>query len=227
VCDFDPQEKSLQHSLESTVASIDYHRGHINLIDIPGYPDFIGRTLPVLAAVETCTVVINAQTGIEMVTSKMMEAAKDRALDRIIIINKIDAEQVDLKKLFDQIKETFGKECLPLNLPANNNAEVIDCFFQASGKETDFLLVEEAHTNIIDQVIELDENLMGIYLEQGDEITPEQLHEPFEQALREGHLTPVCFVSSHTGAGIGELLEVFAQLMPNPKEGNPPQFVKG
>jgi elongation factor G len=79
----------------------------------------------------------------------------------------------------------------------------------------------------VDQVIELDEKLMAVYLEQGEEISPEQLHDPFEQALREGHLVPVCFASAETGAGIPDLLRVFTRLMPNPGEGNPPPFLKG
>jgi len=227
VSDFDAQEKVYKHSLNSTVVSMDYHGGHINLIDTPGYPDFMGRALAVLPAVETCAVVINAQTGIEMITRRMMDIAKDRGLDRLIIVNKIDAEQVDLEKLMIQIKETFGSECLPINLPAENNQKVVDCFFSPSGDETDFSSVSEAHTQIVDQVVELDEVLMEIYLEQGQEISPEQLHDPFEQSLREGHLVPVCFVSAKTGAGLNELLEIFARLMPNPNEGNPPQFLKG
>lgn len=226
VCDFDPQEKQHLHSLESAIASMDYHGGHINLIDTPGYPDFLGRALGVLPAVEACAVVINAQTGIEMVTRKMMETAKERGIDRMIIVNKIDADQTDIPVLIEQIKETFGSECLPINLPANNGKSVVDCFFQSTGADTDFSSVEEAHTQIVDQIIELDEDLMEIYLEQGDEISPEQLHDPFERALQEGHLVPICFVSAHTGAGIDELLNIFAQLMPNPLEGNPPQFFK-
>jgi elongation factor G len=87
--------------------------------------------------------------------------------------------------------------------------------------------VEAAHTQIVDQVVELDENLMALYLEQGEDLSPEQLHDPFEQALREGHLVPVCFVSAETGAGIPELLNIFERLMPNPAEGNPPPFLKG
>src|SRR5437868_12492436 len=68
---------------------------------------------------------------------------------------------------------------------------------------------------------------MALYLEQGEELSPEQLHDPFEQALREGHLVPVCFASAESGAGIPELLQVFERLMPNPAEGNPPPFLKG
>jgi elongation factor G len=229
VCDFDPLEKKHQHSLDSAVVSMDYHGGHINLIDTPGYPDFIGRAMAVLPAVETCAVVINAQAGIEMSTHKMMQVAKERHLDRLIIINKIDHQDADLESLLNNIQQTFGNECLPLNLPAGKGSQVVDCFFQpkADGIRTDFSSVEEAHTRIIDQVIELDEELMQIYLEQGEEISPEQLHDPFEKALREDHLVPVCFVSATTGAGIPELLEIFARLMPNPMEGNPLQFLKG
>ena len=227
VSDFDPQEKEHQHSLDSAIVSMDYQGMHINMLDTPGYPDFVGRAVAALPAVDTCAVVINAQAGIELITGKMMEMAKDRGLDRIIIINKIDADQVDLEALVGSIRDTFGPECLPLNLPAGGGTEVVDCFFQPADKATDFSSVTEAHTNIVDQVVELDEELMEVYLEQGEEISPEQLHDPFEKALQEGHLIPICFVSAHTGAGIGELLEVFARLMPNPTEGNPPEFIKG
>ncbi|MBI2993388.1 MAG: elongation factor G [Gammaproteobacteria bacterium] len=227
VCDFDPQEKAHLHSLDAAVVSMDYHGGHINLIDTPGYPDLMGKTLPVLAAVESCAVVINAQSGVEIVARKMMQVAKERKLDRLIIVNKIDAEDTDLEGLLKQLREEFGGGCLPINLPAARGKEVVDCFFQPSGKATDFSSVEEAHTHIVDQVVELDEKLMEVYLEQGAVLTPEQLHDPFERALREDHLIPVCFVSAVTGAGVDQLLEIFARLMPNPMEGNPPEFLTG
>jgi elongation factor G len=104
---------------------------------------------------------------------------------------------------------------------------VMDCFFHADGAQPDFSTVEAAHSQMVDQVVEVDEDLMELYLEQGEELSPEQLHDPFEQALREGHLIPVCFVSARTGAGVVELLEVLERLMPNPDEGNPPAFLKG
>ena len=226
VCDFDPQEKIHQHSLDSAISSLDHSGSHVNLIDTPGYPDFIGRALSVLPAVETCAVVVNAQAGIETVTRKMMEQAAERGMDRLLVVNKIDAEDVDTETILQQLREAYGSECLPLNLPAAGGKEVVDCFFQNDGKDTDFLSVAEAHVNIVDQVVELDEELMEQYLEEGEDFSPEQLHEPFERALREGHFIPVCFVSAETGAGVAELLEVFARLMPNPGEGNPPKLFR-
>lgn len=227
VSDFDPMEKSHQHSLYSSVQSFDYEGRHINLIDTPGYPDFLGRAMAVLPAVETAAVVINAQTGVQMVTQRMMEWARARELDRLVIVNQIDADNVDLGQCLAQIQEAFGQECLPLNLPADGGRAVVDCFFEPSAGPTDFSSVEEAHTRLIDQVVEVDEALMEVYLEQGQAISPEQLHDPFELALREGHLVPVCFVSARSGAGLHELLQVLVRLMPNPFEGNPPAFLKG
>ena len=68
---------------------------------------------------------------------------------------------------------------------------------------------------------------MEAYLEQGEDLAPEKLHDAFELALREGHLVPVCFTSAESGAGVSELLDVIAKVMPNPAEGNPPPFFKG
>jgi len=226
VCDFDPLEREHQHSLDATPVSIDHQGCHINLIDTPGFPDFIGQAISVLPAVETVAMVINAQTGIETVTQRMMDRAVERHLCRMIIINKIDVENVDLAMLVEQIQDAFGKECLPLNLPADNASRVVDCFFNPDG-EADFSSVAEAHEAIVDQVVEVDENLMELYLEQGEELAPEQLHDSFERALREGHLVPICFVSAQTGAGVEELLDVACRLLPNPTEGNPRPFYKG
>ena len=225
VCDFDPQEKTHQHSLDAALVHLDYQDTHINLIDTPGFPDFIGQAIAVLPAVETVAVVINAQTGIEAVTQRMMERAAARRLCRMIVVNKIDAENVDLPGLLDQIQETFGKECLPINLPAKQGATVVDCFFNPSG-DSDFSSVAAAHSALIDQVVEVDEDLMTLYLEQGEDLQPEQLHEPFEKALREGHLIPICFVSARTGAGLEDLLDTFTRLLPNPTEGNPEPLIK-
>ena len=226
VCDFDPQEKTHQHSLDAALVNLDYQDTHINLIDTPGFPDFIGQAIAVLPAVETVAVVINAQTGIEAVTQRMMERAAARRLCRMIVVNKIDAENVDLPGLLDQIQETFGKECLPINLPAKQGATVVDCFFNPSG-DSDFSSAAAAHSALIDQVVEVDEDLMTLYLEQGEDLQPEQLHEPFEKALREGHLIPICFVSARTGAGLEDLLDTFTRLLPNPTEGNPEPLLKG
>ncbi len=225
VCDFDPLEKQYQHSLNASAVHLHYRDTRIHLIDTPGLPDFIGRAIGALPGVETAAVVVNAQNGVEMITSRMMGWARKRDICRLIIVNKIDAENVDLPGVLAKLQATFGKECLPINLPADDGKRVVDCFFNPSG-EADFSSVEEAHSALVDQVVEVDEELMAKYLDKG-EVTPDELHAPFEKALREGHLIPVCFVSARNGAGVAELLDIFVKLMPNPTEGNPPQLIKG
>ncbi|MCZ6516285.1 MAG: elongation factor G [Gammaproteobacteria bacterium] len=227
VADFTPQEKRLQHSLEPAAMHLEHDGRFMNILDTPGYPDFAGRAMSVLPAVETAVVVVNAETGIELVTQKMMDFAADRHLCRMIVINKIDAPDTDLHGLLREIRDTFGKQCLPLNLPSDGGKAVADCFFTLSDATPDFASIEAAHTEMVDQVVELDDELMELYLEQGEELGIEQLHDPFERALRAGHLVPICFVSAETGAGVRQLLNIFAQLMPNPAEGNPPEFLKG
>ncbi|HTO44534.1 MAG TPA: elongation factor G [Burkholderiales bacterium] len=225
VCDFDPLEKQHQHSLYSTPVYFEHNATRIHLIDTPGLPDFLGQAMSSLQAVDTVIAVINAQTGIELTTSRMMNWAAKRELCRVIVVNKIDAPDLDLPALVGRIREVFGKECLPINLPAGGGSRVVDCFFNPAG-ESDFSTVAEAHSAIIDQVVEVDEDLMAVYLEKG-EVAPDELHAPFEKALREGHLVPICFTSARTGAGVAELLDICVKLLPNPREGNPRAFLKG
>ena len=226
VSDFDPLEKTWQHSLRASLLHLEADGTRIHLIDTPGYPDFIGQAIGALDAVETAAVVVSATAGVEMITSRMMEWCAARKLCRLVVINKIDADNVDAEAALAAVQAAFGKECLPINLPADGGRRVVDCFFHPAG-DSDFSSVADAHQALVDQVIEVDEALMAQYLEQGEEIAPGELHAPFEKALREGHLVPVCFVSARTGAGVRELLDVMVKLAPNPTEGNPPQFIKG
>src|SRR5256714_11521607 len=227
VSDFDPQERRLQHSLDTAICSFDFNGIHVNLIDTPGYADFLGKALSVLEAVEAVAVVVSAVNGVDTLTQRLMEFARERELCRIVIVNKIDSRDAHCNDVLAQLHEACGRECLPLNLPAGGGDAVVDCFFQPHGRAADFSSVDAAHTQIIDQVVELDAKLMALYLEQGEELSPEQLHDPFEQALREGHLVPVCFASAESWAGSPALLQGLQRLMPHPAEGNPPPFLKG
>jgi elongation factor G len=223
--DHDPLEKEFQHSLDSAIASFDFEGIHVNLIDTAGFPDFRGPTLTAMAATETTAVVINAHNGIELSTRRLMHRAKRRRLCRVIVISKMDQPGIDLTRLVKNIREEFGPECLPINLPSENFSKVKDCFFGTEG-ETDIFSLAEAHEAIIDQVVEVNEDLMEKYLE-GEDLSRDDLHNAFEQALREGHLVPICFTSAATGAGFNELLKLIKRLLPNPAEGNPPLILKG
>ncbi|HEX2546126.1 MAG TPA: elongation factor G, partial [Ramlibacter sp.] len=228
VSDHDALEKKALRSLNSTLLHFTHRGITTHLIDTPGTPDSLGQSLPPLEAVETVAVVINAATGIEPMAVRMMDWAKQRERDRIIVVNKIDAHGVNLQALVGQIQATFGRECLPLNLPSQKGERVLDCFWKLKdeGPPPDFSSIEQAHRALVEQVVEVDAAFVERYLNDGD-VDPAELHAPLEQALREGHLVPICFVSSRTGAGVPELLDVIERLLPDPTESNPPAFLQG
>ncbi len=221
ISDFDELEKEHGHSLDSALLHFDYEGTHFNIIDTPGAPDFIGKSISVFPAVETVVVVIDASAGVETVTQRLMKRAEERNLPRMIIVNKIDNTE-NLPQLLDAIQELFGKVCLPVNLPAEGGTKVIDCLGADSGT-SDLGDVSGWHTATVDQIVEVDEKLMETYLEKGS-VPPDQLHEPFQKALREGHLVPICFTSARDGVGVKELLDFTIKMCPNPLEGNPRTF---
>ena len=225
VSDHDPLEKRMQHSLNATLMHLAHDGTRIHLIDTPGGADFLGQSLPALEAVETAAIVVNASAGIEPMTLRMMDYAASRHLARLIVVNRIDDPGADLAGLLAQIQATFGRECLPLNLPAAGGTRVIDCFYNREG-ESDIGSVDAAHRALVEQVVEVDAAFVERYLNDGD-VDASELHAPLEQALREGHLIPVCFISARSGAGAAELLDIIVKLLPDPSEANPPDFLLG
>ncbi|WP_298579153.1 elongation factor G [uncultured Luteimonas sp.] len=232
VSDFDPIEKQRGHSIDAAIASMGYAAGdgqsiHLNLVDLPGYPDFRGPALAALAVVETALVVVDAAGGVEYGTRRLMERARERGLCRAIVVNRIDADGADPGRVLDLLRQNFGPEVLPLNLPADGGTRVVDCFGSSEG-DSDLGPVANWHRRILDQVVEINETVMDHYLELGEGgLSGDELHDAFEQCLREGHLVPVCFVSARTGVGVQALLDIAAGLFPHPGEANPPPFLKG
>lgn len=237
VSDFDPIERQRGHSIDAAIASTDHAAApgqlvHVNLIDLPGYPDFRGPALSALCAVDTAAIVVDAVGGVEYGTRRLMARAKERHLCRAIVVNRIDAEGADCARVLDELRDAFGPEVLPLNLPADGGSRVVDCFGQPSGSasdgSSDLGPVSGWHQKTIDQVVEVNETIMDRYLDLGEDgLSGRELHDAFEQCLREGHLVPVCFTSARTGAGVKELLDIAERLFPHPGEANPPPFVKG
>jgi len=153
VSDSDALERKHRHSLRASLIGFEHDGRHINLIDAPGYPDFVGHALGALPAVDTAALVVNAQVGIQTMTRRFEQWTSERRQCRMIIVNQIDAAAGGLEDLLARIRETFGKECMAINLPAGNATTVVDCFFKPSG-QSDFWSVEAAHTAVIDQTVE-------------------------------------------------------------------------
>jgi len=231
VSDFTEEERLHKHSLQPSLVHFEFEGHLINLIDTPGLSDFLGHAVACFPAVETVAVVVDGLKGPDSVTRRLMAIAKERKIPRMLIVNKIDEPNVDLETLVQTLREAFGNECLPINLPTAKGARVINVFEHAGDDElgdgTDFSTVHEAHKQIVEQVIEVDDDLTMQYLEEGDgKFDREKLHAAFEKCLESAHLVPICFCSAKTGAGTDDLLHIFASLCPSPEEVHPPEFVK-
>lgn len=228
VSDFTEEEQHHQHSLQPSVIHFDHEGHHVTVIDTPGMSDFIGHAIACFPAVETVAIVIDAVKGIESETRRLMRIATERNLPRMLVINKIDLDEADLESVTNQIRSIFGDVCLPINIPNPDRSDVVEVFENDAHDATLFSSGETAHTQIVEQVVEVDEELTEKYLEVGPEsLDPKRVHEAFERSLREGHLVPIVYVSAKTGAGIKHLLHVTASLLPSPREGNPRPFRRG
>jgi len=170
VADFDDLEKEIGRSLDSALVNLDHGGAHVNIIDTPGSVEFLGKAISALPGVETVIVVIDPDNGIDTVTRRIMKIASDRNLPRMIVINKMD-HGGDVAELLENVQEAFGSICQPINLPTGGGTGVIDCFKNTEG-ESDLGDVSDFHEKIVDQVVEVDEDLMTKYLEEGS-VSPE------------------------------------------------------
>lgn len=230
VSDFTEEEHHHHHSLGLSMTHFEAESrlsGRsvlVNMLDTPGMTDFLGHAIAALPAVDTVAVVIDPAKGIGTITRRMFQIAKGRNLPRCIIVDKIDESGIDLAATVEQIREQLGTECLPINLPAGDSVVNVFEHEHAEGASPDFSSVEEAHQQILEQVVEINDELTETYFE-GGELDPKKLHEAFEECLRQGHLVPICFCSAKTGVGIDDLTHVIADYLPSPLEGNPRHFL--
>lgn len=225
VCDYYDEEKEHQHSIQSAVVHCEHQGKLLHIIDTPGYPDFTGPAIKAIPAADTAAMVISAAAGIETNTRKLFELAAQADLPRLIIINKMDAENVDLAELVKNIQESFGSPCRCANLPAADKASVIDCIINDAG-HSPVMDVAAAHTDLIESVIEADDALMESYL-GGEEVSAEKIASVFVQALNRGTLIPIMFTDARREIGIGELLDLIAKYTPSPLQAKPRQLKDG
>ena len=228
MCDKDALEKQVGHSIRLAVAHIDTAMPdltpvRIHVLDTPGYADYLGQDLSALDAVKSVCAVIDASKGVELLTRRMMDVAKERKLCRMIAINKFEDPNVDLEALLAQLQEIWGPGVLPINLPADNRTRVIDCFDKDEGN-ADILSVAEVHRAFIEKIIENDDETLERYFEEGT-VDPRTLHPLITKALREGSIIPVCFVSAKNLIGIRDFMKVIIRHLPSPEEANDALFV--
>ncbi|NOX58871.1 MAG: elongation factor G [Planctomycetes bacterium] len=223
ILDFADDEKDAAHSIDASFCHIAHEGKHVNLLDTPGATDYCGQAVAVLAGAETAIVVISAASGIEVNTRKMRDRAKNYGLARMIVINKIDSDNVNLEELVGSVQEFFGGACVPINLPTGGGTGVIDCLANKSG-DSDFGDVSAVHEAVLEAIVGADDALMEKYL--GGEASDEEVLAAACKACVSGEIVPILFANATGDVGVDELLATLVKFAPSPLEGKKRTLVR-
>ena len=212
ICDFDEEEKQHKYTIEAKLVQLDHAGKHFHLFDTPGYPDFIGQAIGAMRGVDTAAIVINAQAGIEVNTRRVFNEARKAGLGRVIVLNRMDSDNIDFSALVENIQELFGKACRLLNVPLGQGAgfrgvaNVLKPPADAAGALVDPAELTEA---LLESIIEVDEEVTERYFE-GTPPTEEEIARLIVKAVAQGSLIPMVCVSGKTGTGLPELIDALA-----------------
>ncbi len=237
VTDFEPEETRKQISVSLAVAPVEHDGFKVNLLDAPGYADFVGDVRAALPAADAVLFVVSAVEGVETQTEVVWTMAEELGLPRAFFINKLDRDRASFARALDGIQGAFGKACPPLYLPIGEEHDFRGLVGLLSGRAIAYdggtraegdvpADLQEAASGLREQLIEAiiqeseDEELMDRYL-GGDEIAPTDLIPDLEQAVAAGRLFPVLAGAATRNIGVVELLEVCTQAFPSPTERPP------
>lgn len=212
ICDFDPEEKHHKYTIEAKLVHLNHAGKPFRVLDTPGYPDFIGQTICALRGADTAVIVINSQSGIEVNTRRVFTEAGKAGLGRMIVLNKLDGDNIDFLSLVEAVREMWGNRCVLLNVPLGQGSGFRGVAGTLSVPEdTDGALVDpnEIREPLMESIIEVDEAVMERYLE-GQLPTEEELSRLIVRAVRGGTLIPILCCSAKTGVGLTELLDAIA-----------------
>ncbi|ERT59041.1 elongation factor G [Peptoniphilus koenoeneniae] len=232
VSDFSKEEIERGSSIGTSIIPVEWRNYKVNIIDTPGYLDFIGEAQGALRASEAVLMVIDGQSGIQVGTERMWKYTEKIGMPRIIFINKIDGENVNFRKLMEELEENFGKKVIPFSVPIGSGEDFIgvtDVIYQKGFKYTNggpseielthdqVKATERMYEEIAEVVAESDEVLMEKYF-SGEKFTREELLKGVTSALLSGDAVPLLVGSAEKGIGIDILLNTIVNYMPAPND---------
>ena len=209
--DFDPEEKSHKYTIEASLTHASHNGKRLNIVDTPGYPDFIGQTIGGLRGVDNAFIVVNAQSGIEVNTRRVFAEAGKAGVGRFIVISKMDGDNIDFSAVVDSIQEIWGPQCVLLNVPIGSGADFKGVVSTLKPGEEAGTLVDptEIRDALIESIIEVDEGVMEKYFE-GEIPSDAQLASLAVRAIAAGSLVPILCCSAKNDIGLDELLDAIA-----------------
>ncbi|MDO4586374.1 MAG: elongation factor G [Planctomycetia bacterium] len=212
ICDFDEEEKNHKYTIESSITHFTHAGKKFNVIDTPGYPDFIGATIGALWGVDTAAIVINAQAGIEVNTRRVFAEAKKAGLGRIIILSKMDGDNIDFESLIDSIHDVFGQEAVLFNVPIGHGKDfsgVVSTLNPPADSAGALMNPQKIHESLIETIVSVDDAAMEKYFE-GELPNEEELSQLIAKGMIDGSLIPIFCVSAKSKIGLSELMDALA-----------------
>ena len=232
--DFEPEEVKRHNSISAAVAPVEWAGKNINVIDIPGYFDFIGEVTGPLRVVETAGIVISASTGLSVGAEKALKNSEKAHVCKMIIVNQMDKEHANFDQLVEDLRNAHGSSVVPVLLPIGNGpsfkgvVNVLDqkAYEGAYDKSKEVPIpadmqskVQEAYEKLVEEAASTDEALMEKYFEEG-ELSHEEVLAGFHKGMKDGAIVPVVAVSAITGVGIARMMDMIAKYMPSPAHNN-------
>lgn len=226
VSDFDDEEKKQKYSIDSSLLHLDHQGKRVYLIDTPGKPEFVGQALGGLNAVETALILVSGTGGVQVNTRRMFAEAGKRGLSRILVVNRLDGENIDFPGLVNNLRSSFGKACVLFNAPIGLGHDLsgIVSVLNPPDKAPAGCPVDlgAERSQLIDAIVESDEALMEKYLLEG-QIAEDELAAALPKALAAGTVVPIfcTCTKKERDLGVPELLDALVQFAPSPKQGVP------
>jgi len=233
VCDFEPEEIKKTISVSLALAPFEWKGHKINLLDAPGYADFIGEAQAAVRVADAAILVISAVDGVQVQHEALWRIAKNAGIPRFVFVNKLDRERADFHAILDQLADRLGPGFAPVDLPLGEEHDfhgIVDVLsekafhYDASGKavESDMSPDQEAeckllHTRILDSVAETDDELLEKYL-GGDELTMDEITKGLHQGVCESAVFPVLVGSATKLVGLDRLADIIVEMAPSPPE---------
>lgn len=235
ISDYDPDETRRHISIQLSVAPVEWQDTKINVVDAPGYAEFVGEVKSGIRVVDTALLLVDASAGVEVGTEQAWRYADERGIPRAVIINKMDRENADYKTAFHSIQTVLGKKCAPLQFSIGSQASfkgVIDLLHQkaylyeggTAGKFSEAPIPDDLKEDaaqgrewLVEKICETDDDLTMLYLE-GEEIPTGDLEAALKKAVVNGQIAPVLVAAGAGNIGISQLLDFIVQYIPSPAD---------
>lgn len=232
VSDWDPDEVTHQVSINTSLAPVEWDGSKINLIDTPGYADFVGEVKEGLRVADGALILVSAVDGLQVGTELAWQLADERNLPRVVFINKLERENAGFEDVLNQLQTRYGTKIVPIEIPIgreHNFSGVVDilnrkAYTYKDGKAAETSIpaeleaaVDQYRQQLIEAVCETDDGLMTKYLED-ETITDDELSVALQSASKRGEIVPVLVGSATANIGVPQLTNALVRLLPSPAE---------